>query len=339
MQRVMTSRMAVTLLSVLSIAHAHAATYDTEAAASLGASSTDALATTTPNLMARVNAAGVLLNGGSVSTVTKLGSGIYEVAFNQPVNNCAYVATTTNAGGQALTVFTAGGHLNPLNGVYVETKNQGGGLQDAQFDLVVNCGTKGMQYAVVGYTSNLVRASAGATLTVLGTGRYNVTFPTSVGTCAYLATVGDPSNALVYNPAGVYTNSGPNAYTVYVETKNAAGGLQAGVPFHLAVVCSSAPRSYVAVVQDTGLIKRATSLSSSFTSATGQYTVVTKAPINNCATVATRGSVSKTIAFTPATVELVPGPATNTKGFQVRDLLFFGGATANQSFHAATVCQ
>ncbi len=41
---------------------------------------------------------------------------------------------------------------------------------------------------------------------------------------------------------------------------------------------------------------------------------------------------------TPATVEIVPGPASNTIGIQVRDLLFFGGNLDNQSFHAAAVC-
>jgi hypothetical protein len=44
------------------------------------------------------------------------------------------------------------------------------------------------------------------------------------------------------------------------------------------------------------------------------------------------------VPFAPATVELVAGPAANTIGIEVRDLLFFGGARANAAFHAATVC-
>ncbi len=38
------------------------------------------------------------------------------------------------------------------------------------------------------------------------------------------------------------------------------------------------------------------------------------------------------------TVEITPGPASNTSGIQVRQLLFFGGALINQDFHAAGIC-
>jgi hypothetical protein len=44
------------------------------------------------------------------------------------------------------------------------------------------------------------------------------------------------------------------------------------------------------------------------------------------------------VPFTPATVEIRWGPAANTVGVQVRDLLFFGGDLINQEFHAAIVC-
>jgi hypothetical protein len=81
-------------------------------------------------------------------------------------------------------------------------------------------------------------------------------------------------------------------------------------------------------------------LTSSFKAATGEYRLVTNVNINpDCATVATRGSVDKAVPFAPATVEIVPGPAPNTIGVQVRDLLFFGGNLANAAFHAATVCR
>ena len=156
-----------------------------------------------------VNLDGSLASGSSdVQSVTYIGTGQYEVTFTNAVNNCAYVATTINAYSQALQVFTAGGHQNN-QGVYVETKNQGGGLTDGPFNLVVDCGGVGMQYAVVGYSADLVRSTPGTTLTPLGFGRYNVTFASHFGaSCAYIATVGDPGNALVFNPAGVYTGSG-----------------------------------------------------------------------------------------------------------------------------------
>jgi hypothetical protein len=35
--------------------------------------------------------------------------------------------------------------------------------------------------------------------------------------------VGDPGNALVYNPAGVYTASASNPNAVYIETTNTGG--------------------------------------------------------------------------------------------------------------------
>ena len=66
----------------------------------------------------------------------------------------------------------------------------------------------------------MVRSSPGATLTHLGVGRYDVNFTAAVGSCAYLASVGDPANALVYYPSGVYTGTGSAANSVYVETKN-----------------------------------------------------------------------------------------------------------------------
>jgi hypothetical protein len=250
---------------------------------------------------------------------------------------CAYVSTTHNAFSQALQSFTAGGHLS-LSGVYVETKNQGGGLTDGPFDLAVACGLTGWEFAVVGYTANLVRSSPGATLTHLGIGRYDVNFATGVGGCAYLATVGDPGNSLVFNPSGVYTGSGSTAKSVYIETKNTGGGLTDGIPFHLAVVCTNAASTKVLVVRDTGLAERGSALTSSFNSSTGNYGFVTNVSLTACTMIGTRGSVDKSVPFTPTTVEITPGPAANSSGIQVRQLLFFGGGLVNQAFHAAGIC-
>ena len=80
-----------------------------------------------PNLFASVSQSGTLLAGSPGTTVTNIGTGRYEVTFPQNVSNCAYVATTVNAYSQALQAFVASGHLS-ADGVYVETKNQGGGL-------------------------------------------------------------------------------------------------------------------------------------------------------------------------------------------------------------------
>jgi hypothetical protein len=88
------------------------------------------------------------------------------------------------------------------------------------------------------------------------------TSPPESGGCAFLATVGDPANALVFNPSGVYTGSGPAANSVYIETKNPGGGLNDGIPFHLAVVCPNAKNTKVLVVRDAGLAQRGSPLTS-----------------------------------------------------------------------------
>jgi hypothetical protein len=253
------------------------------------------------------------------------------------VSSCAYVTTTQNAYSQALQSFTAGGHLS-TSGVYVETKNQGGGLTDGPFDLAVACGLTGWDFAVVGYSANLVRSSPGATLNHLSTGRYDVNFTAGVGGCAYLATVGDPANALVFNPNGVYTGSASTSNSVYIETKNTGGGLSDGIPFHLAVVCPNAVNTKVLVVQNTGLARRGSPLTSSYNGSTGNYVFDTNLSLATCTVIGTRGSVDKSVPFSPATVEITPGPAPNTSGIQVRNLLFFGGGLFNQAFHAAGIC-
>ena len=125
-----------------------------------------------PNLFATVAANGTLVNGNGVSSVTHtIGTGQYEVTFTSNVSSCAYVSTTRNAFSQAIQSYTAGGHLS-ASGVYVEVKNQGGGLMDGPFDLAVACNLTGWDFAVVGYTANLVRSSPGATLNHVGVGRY-----------------------------------------------------------------------------------------------------------------------------------------------------------------------
>ena len=204
------------------------------------------------NLFASVSASGTLVAGHGVSSVTHIGTGQYEVTFSANVASCAYVPTTLNAHSQALQAFTADGHLS-ADGVCVETKNQGGGLTDGPFNLAVDCGQPGWDYAVAGCTANLVCATTGTTLTHLSTGRHDVTFPVGISKCAYLATVGDPGNNLVFSPNGVYTGSGPKVGTVYIETKNPGGGLSDGIPFHLAVICPFAANTEIAVVNGTGI--------------------------------------------------------------------------------------
>lgn len=302
----------------------------------LGPAGTQA-ASAVRHLWAVVNQNGTLARGSRVTGVTYLGVGRYEITFDRNVAGCAYIATTNNAYSQALGVFTAGGHLS-ANGVYVETKNQGGGLTDGPFNLLVACGPLGTRFAVVGYSANLARSTPGTSLTALGAGRYNVRFSSGVGGCAYLATVADPANGLVYSPSGVYTGKGPDANTVYIETKNPGGGLQDGVPFHLAVICSGTATSRFAVVKATGIKQRGSTGTTSSRTSTGHYQIANNLNISACAALATRGSVNTAVPYSPATVEIIPGATARSFGVQVRQLLFFGGAPADQAFHAAVIC-
>jgi hypothetical protein len=302
------------------------------------ASAEDASIAASPHLYAVVSLNGALASGNGVAGVTKLGPGMYEVTFTSNVSQCAYVATTANAYSQAIQAYTAGGHLS-AQGVYVETKNQGGGLTDGPFHLVVSCGTAGIPFAVVGYSQNLVRSSAGVTMSWLGAGRYNVTFPNAVSACSFIATVADPTNQLVFAPSGVYTGTGPNTRTIYVETKNPGGGLQDGVPFHLIAVCPGVNKTRFAVVRADGTLVRGNNGTTASRTANGRFTVSHNRSLSGCATVGTRGSPNTSVPYTPTTVESAAGPNANSVGIQVRHLLFFGGKFASQAFHSATVCQ
>jgi hypothetical protein len=289
------------------------------------------------NLFAVVDAAGNAVTGNRVQSITHYGPGRYEVTFTQDVSQCSYVATAGNAHSQALIAYTAGGHLGP-QGVYVETKNQGGGLTDGPFHLLIACDAPGIRHAVVGYQANLVRASSGTSLRFLGFGRYAITFESPVDSCAYLASVGDPASALVFNPSGVYTGSYTDPRTVYIETKNPGGGLQDGVPFHLAVICPQASSAQFAVVNSSGITIRSSPSTMAWRTSTGRYEVTGSQSISECATVATRGSTDTSVPFTPTTVEIIPGSTSTGAGIEIRTLLFFGGNLFDEAFHAATIC-
>jgi hypothetical protein len=305
-------------------------------APSAGAAISGPSAAAVRQLWAVVGQNGSLTRGSRVTGTTRLGPGRYEVTFDRSVSGCAYVATTQNAYSQALQIFTASGHSS-ANGVYVETKNQGGGLTDGPFHLLVACGPLNTKFAVVGYSANLIRATAGTSLQYLGAGRYNVRFSKGVRACAYLATVGDPGNGIALDPTGVYTGYGPDANTVYIETKNPGGGLQDGVPFHLALICPTTNDARFAVVKSSGIKQKASTGTTSSRPSTGNYLISNSSSIAACATIATRGSNNTAVPFSPATVEITPG-SSSAFGVQVRQLLFFGGALANQAFHAAAIC-
>jgi Protein kinase domain len=289
------------------------------------------------NLFARVTASGSLMGGNGVVRVTG-DAGHYNVVFSSNVRGCAYVATTILQGVQfpPLEDFTASGHLGP-DSVSVEIQNEAGGFTAGAFNLVVDCGEPGWSYAVVGYNANLVRATPGTQLGSLGFGRYDVKFPTSVVNCAYLATVGDPGNGQISEPNGVYTGSGPDPQIVYIETKNPAGGLTAGVPFHLAVVCPGAADTRTAVIAANGTLNRGSGLDPTHLS-TGLYELSADAGnLSSCAVVAARGSDDTSVPYEPTTVQ-VETVSTSRFVVMVEVLQELGGSLADETFHAAVVC-
>ena len=136
---------------------------------------------------------------------------------------------------------------------------------------------------MVGYSAKLVRATPGTALTNLGTGRYDVKFPASVRS----ARTWPPSVTRATRWRSIRTTSTPDRPapdTVYIETKNQGGGLSSGIPFHLAVICPTAANVKTAVVSATGILARGSALTSSYSSATGQYTVATNQAVTACAT-------------------------------------------------------
>lgn len=329
-------RLAIPLLTLLVVAACQDATAPRPAAVAAPVAAEPAQVAAGNNLFAVVSLNGTLLAGNGVTGVSASGFGTYEVTFNQNVSGCAYVATTTNAYSQALNVFTAGGHSS-ANGVYVETKNQGGGLTPGPFHLLVSCNAT-FPYAVIDYNGNLVRSSPGVSVSGFF-GTYTVTFSQNVAQCGYMATVADPANGIVLNPSGVYTGSSTTANSVYIETKNGGGGVQAGVPFHLVLVCAGTPRSGYAVVKSTGTFQRGSPPGGSISHpSVGHYTINAPFNISACAKLLTRGSNNTSVPFSPATVEVGASSTSTQFSAEVRALLFFGGAFADEAFHTAVIC-
>ena len=87
-----------------------------------------------------------------------------------------------------------------------------------------------------------------------------------------------------------------------------------------------------------GVKQRASTGTSSSKPSTGNYQIANNLNVSACAALATRGSVNTAVPFSPATVEIIPGREHQCFGVQVRQLLFFGGALADQAFHAAVIC-
>jgi len=99
------------------------------------------VATCPGGLSAVVNALGSFVSGAGVVATESRGTGAYQVLFDQDVAGCAYLAglgasTTGSPPPGSATAAQLGGHGN---GVWINTYNSAGALENATFHLEVHC--------------------------------------------------------------------------------------------------------------------------------------------------------------------------------------------------------
>jgi hypothetical protein len=95
---------------------------------------------TVTNLWAVVNADGSLARGSGVTSTAKVGTGSYNVVFNQDVGQCVYEATIGQpASGTATGDADVALLLGNTKGIYLETRNNTGTLADLPSHLLVVC--------------------------------------------------------------------------------------------------------------------------------------------------------------------------------------------------------
>ena len=70
-------------------------------------------------------------------------------------------------------------------------------------------------FAVIDQNGGLVRGDSGAVNALhYSPGRYEVAFNSAVNGSSYTATIGDPANAVVYNPGLVFTAGVASGYSI-----------------------------------------------------------------------------------------------------------------------------
>lgn len=92
-------------------------------------------------LTAVVGSNGSLARSQGVTSATQLGTGLYEVIFNQAVTGCTYAATLGNTagGGPSAGEIGVASRDGNANGVGVVTRTSAGVTADRSFHLVVVC--------------------------------------------------------------------------------------------------------------------------------------------------------------------------------------------------------
>jgi len=189
-----------------------------------------------------VGSSGGLARGAHVTSTTHLGRGAFEVIFDKQVNRCAFNATVGSIGARPvgtpaeITVATRAGNNH---GVFVAIVDRTGATHDASFHLGVTCGSSNL-IGVINSDGTKARGPnvvSATKLTGTNGGTYEVIFDTTVSSCGYAATIGEPAAGSVTQPVTITTATragNPNGVFVFIHLAN---GLTVDEPFHLFVFC------------------------------------------------------------------------------------------------------
>jgi len=95
----------------------------------------------------------------------------------------------------------------------------------------------GVFYVTAKDDGTVIASSAGVTVTKTGTGEYRADFNRPVGSCAFSATVGDPTSAVAAHGEADVIAQFLTSDQVHVYTRTAGSAAMADLPFQLTAVC------------------------------------------------------------------------------------------------------
>jgi hypothetical protein len=170
----------------------------------------------------------------------------YAVTFAAPQGSCVWQATVGSPKGAPGPLPAGGASVSYAGGgsIRVQTFDAAGNPTPLPFHLSSTCKLPTTFTAVSTAAGSFVRGRPGTTVSHLGAGLYQVTFTVKVDACAWVATIGDPSDvpprpATIATGGGFLATGGPDPYSVLVSTHNPLplGGAPSDRPFHLTVQC------------------------------------------------------------------------------------------------------
>lgn len=95
----------------------------------------------------------------------------------------------------------------------------------------------GVLFVTAQADGSVTASSGGVTVTKTGTGEYRADFNRPVASCAFSATVGDPTSAVETHGEADVTAQFLTTDQVHVYTRTAGSATQADLPFQLTAVC------------------------------------------------------------------------------------------------------